>query len=69
MLVLSRHKSEEIVITMAGIEVVVCLVEIRGDKARLGFTAPPEVSIHRREVQDAINRENAAIAEQRSKTA
>lgn len=51
MLVLSRKKNESIVIN-DNISIVV--VEIRGDKVRLGVEAPKEVSVHRREVYDAI---------------
>lgn len=54
MLVLSRKKEERIVID-GGIEIVV--VEIRGDKVRLGFNAPRDVSVHRKEVADAIARD------------
>lgn len=53
MLVLSRKKSEAIVI---GGCVVVCIVEIRGDKVRLGIEAPADLSVHRDEVQQAIER-------------
>ena len=53
MLVLSRKKNESIVIN-DDIEIVV--VEIRGDKVRLGIEAPKDVSVHRREVYDAIKR-------------
>ena len=51
MLVLSRKKNESIVI---GDNIVVTVVEIQGDKVRLGFQAPKEVAIHRREVYDKI---------------
>ena len=51
MLVLSRKKNESIVIND---EVVVTIVEIRGDKVRLGIEAPKEVPVHRREVYDKI---------------
>ncbi len=54
MLVLSRKKDEQIVI---GDGIIITIVEIRGDKVRLGITAPPEVPVHRREVYDAIQRE------------
>jgi len=54
MLVLSRKRDERVVIN-GNIEVTV--VEIRGDRVRLGFDAPKEIEIHRREVQDAIYRE------------
>lgn len=53
MLVLSRRKEETI---MIGDDVVVTVVDIRGDKVRLGFEAPKDVTIHRREVYDAIQR-------------
>jgi carbon storage regulator len=58
MLVLSRKKNESIVI--ADGEIVVTVVEIRGDKVRLGVVAPKEITVHRQEVQDAINRESEA---------
>lgn len=54
MLALSRQRDEQIVI---GDEIVITVVEIRGDKVRLGIEAPPEVSVHRREVWNAIQRE------------
>jgi carbon storage regulator len=52
MLVLSRKKNESIVINN---DVVVTVVEIRGDKVRLGIVAPKEVPVHRQEVYDAIH--------------
>ena len=59
MLVLSRHKDEELVINPGQWdEVVIIVVEIRGDKVRLGIQAPEEVVVHRREVADRIAREN-----------
>jgi carbon storage regulator len=54
MLVLSRKKGERVVID-GGIEIEV--VDIRGDKIRLGVVAPREVSVHRKEVADAIARD------------
>jgi carbon storage regulator len=54
MLVLSRQRDESIII---GDNIVVTVVDIRGDKVRLGIQAPPEVSVHRREVYEAIQRE------------
>jgi carbon storage regulator len=51
MLVLSRKKDESIVINE---NIVVTIVEVRGDKVRLGIEAPEEVTIHRQEVYDAI---------------
>ena len=53
MLVLSRKKDEKIVI---GDNISIMVVEIRGDKVRLGIDAPRDVSVHRREVYDAIKR-------------
>ena len=58
MLVLSRHKSESIVIG-TNAEVTVTIIDIRGDKVRLGIEAPMEVPVHRREVFDAIRREQS----------
>ena len=55
MLVLSRQRDESIVI---GDKVVVTVVDVRGDKVRLGIQAPQEVPVHRREVYEAIQREN-----------
>lgn len=52
MLVLSRKKNESIVINN---DIVVTIVEIRGDKVRLGIEAPKEIPVHRREVYDAIH--------------
>ncbi len=54
MLVLSRRRDEQIVIRD---NIIVTVVDIRGDKVRLGITAPPDISVHRREVYDAIQRE------------
>jgi len=54
MLVLSRRRDESIII---GDNITITIVEIRGDKVRLGIDAPKEVPVHRREVYDAINRE------------
>ena len=53
MLVLSRKKGESIVINE---DITIVVVEIRGDKCRLGVEAPKEVSVHRREVFDALHR-------------
>ena len=55
MLVLSRHRDESIII---GDDIVITVVDIRGDKVRLGIAAPIEISVHRQEVYDAIQREN-----------
>jgi carbon storage regulator len=57
MLVLSRKKNESIVINN---DITVTVVEIRGDKVRLGIVAPKEVPVHRQEVFDAIHGKDAA---------
>jgi len=56
MLVLSRKKNESIVIDN---NITVTVVEIRGDKVRLGIVAPKEVPVHRQEVFDAIHGKSA----------
>jgi carbon storage regulator len=43
---------------MIGDDIVITIVDIRGDKVRLGIDAPKEVPVHRQEVYDAIKREN-----------
>ena len=60
MLVLSRKRSDSIVINA---NIVITVVEVRGDKVRLGIEAPREVPIHRSEVADAIRTEQAAAEE------
>jgi carbon storage regulator len=55
MLVLSRQRDESI---MIGDTIVVTIVDIRGDKVRLGINAPSEIPVHRQEVYEAIQREN-----------
>ena len=56
MLVLSRKRDERIVIND---NIVITIVEIRGDKVRLGIEAPVEMSVHRQEVYDALQRERS----------
>ena len=60
MLVLSRHRDESIII---GDDIVITVVDIRGDKVRLGIAAPIEISVHRQEVYEAIQRENRQAAQ------
>jgi carbon storage regulator len=60
MLVLSRQRDESIII---GDNIVVTIVDIRGDKVRLGIDAPTEIPVHRREVYEAIQRENRNAAQ------
>ncbi len=52
MLVLSRKKNESIIIND---DIEITVVEIRGDKVRLGIVAPKDVSVHREEVYQAIH--------------
>jgi carbon storage regulator len=59
MLVLSRKKNESIVINN---DIVITVVEIRGDKVRLGIVAPKDVPVHREEVYEAIHGVKAAQA-------
>ena len=54
MLVLSRKKDEKIII---GDKITVMVIEIRGDKVRLGIDAPRDITVHREEVYEAIQRE------------
>lgn len=55
MLVLSRQRDETI---MIGDDIELTVVDIRGDKVRLGIKAPTHVAVHRKEIYDAIKREN-----------
>lgn len=59
MLVLSRKRDERIVI---GGNIVITVIEVRGDKVRLGIEAPADVPVHRQEVYEAIKRSEAATA-------
>ncbi len=59
MLVLTRKINESV---MIGDEVEVCLLEIKGDKVRLGIRAPRSVTVHRKEVYEEIRRANEEAA-------
>ncbi len=59
MLVLSRQRDETI---MIGDDIEITVVDIRGEKVRLGINAPPHVPVHRKEVYEAIKREAASQA-------
>ncbi len=61
MLVLSRRKDETI---MIGDDVEITIVDVRGDTVRLGIKAPRSVSVHRKEIYDAIQAENIAAAKE-----
>ncbi len=56
MLVLSRQKDESI---MIGDNVEITIVDVRGDKVRLGIAAPKDIPVHRKEVYEAIQREKS----------
>jgi len=58
-LVLSRQKDESI---MIGDDVEITIVDVRGDKVRLGINAPRSISVHRKEIYEAIQREKAEKA-------
>jgi len=64
MLVLSRQRDESI---MIGDDVEIIIVDVRGDKVRLGITAPKEIPVHRREIYDAIQREKKEKEESQKK--
>ncbi len=59
MLVLSRQRDETI---MIGDDIEITIVDIRGDKVRIGITAPSSIPVHRKEVYEAIKRENRDAA-------
>lgn len=56
MLVLSRKKNESIVVNN---DIVITIVEVKGDKVRLGIVAPKDVPVNRQEVHEAIQADNA----------
>jgi carbon storage regulator len=64
MLVLSRKKNESIIIND---NITVTVIEIRGDKVRLGIEAPKDVTVHRREVYEAIQNQQSRSLEPGSK--
>lgn len=66
MLVLSRKMDEVI---MIGDDIAITVVDIRGDKVRLGIAAPSEMPVHRREVYDAIKQEEAELQQKEAKDA
>ena len=61
MLVLSRQRDETI---MIGDEIEITVVDIRGDKVRLGISAPSKIAVHRKEVYESIKRENEQASQQ-----
>ena len=65
MLVLSRQRDESI---MIGDDVEITIVDVRGDKVRLGINAPKHIPVHRREIYNAIQREKTKEAQPESNT-
>ncbi|MBU4204683.1 carbon storage regulator CsrA [Patescibacteria group bacterium] len=61
MLVLSRQRDQTI---MIGDDIEITIVDIRGEKVRLGINCPPHIPVHRKEVWEAIKREKQATAQQ-----
>lgn len=59
MLVLARRIGEKVILTIDKTRIVLTVVEVRGDKARIGFEAPQTVKIHREEVQQDIDNERS----------
>lgn len=64
MLVLSRQRDESI---MIGDNIVITVVDVRGDKVRLGIDAPTEIPVHRQEVYEAIQADNRRASELKPK--
>ena len=62
MLVLTRSKDESI---MIGDDIVVTVVDIGGDRVRIGIDAPRDVAVHRQEVYDRIKKANQALSASR----
>lgn len=63
MLVLSRQRDETI---MIGDDIEITVVDIRGDKVRLGITAPKQIAVHRKEVYEAIKKENREASQMKA---
>jgi len=66
MLVLSRQKDQSIVIKDGDDAIEITIVDIRGEKVRLGINAPREISVHRKEVYEAIQKEKEAEMDART---
>lgn len=64
MLVLSRQRDESI---MIGDDVEIIIIDVRGDKVRLGITAPKSIPVHRREIYDRIQRKKTTKEKQQQK--
>lgn len=62
MLVLTRGKSQVVVVEISGLKMEMTVLEVRGDKVKLGFQAPAEFAIDRKEVAERIKKENVAAS-------
>jgi carbon storage regulator len=62
MLVLTRGKTQVVVVEIGGLKMELTVLEIKGDKVRLGFAAPAEFAIDRKEVADRIKKENVSAS-------
>lgn len=58
MLVLSRKKNESIIINN---DIIVTVVQVQGDKVRLGIEAPKDIPVHRQEIQEKVNNEKSKL--------
>jgi carbon storage regulator len=65
MLILSREKDESIIIRDSDDRIVVTIVAIRGDKVRLGITAPKHVEVNREEIDNRIHTEEVESRDQK----
>ena len=63
MLVLTRKREEQIIIGPSTQETIITVVELRGDKVRIGIDAPRDVPVHRKEVADAIKEQQGKCAQ------
>lgn len=63
MLVLSRYRDERV---MIGDNVIVTIVDIRGDKVRIGIEAPQDIEVHREEIYERVIAERAALEDEAS---
>lgn len=62
MLVLTRGKSQVVVVEIGGLKMELTVLDVKGDKVRLGFSAPAEFAIDRKEVAERIKKENVSAS-------
>ena len=56
MLILSRYRDESVIVTTVEGRIEITIMSVRGDKVRLGFVAPKSVTVHRKEIQQRIDK-------------